>query len=742
MPHYPCIHRDYETRSEVDLKKVGAHTYAQHPSTRIIVAVWIIEHQQGEFAPPIVWYGDIEDYKEHSPPMPEEVAKLIRDGARLCGHNASFEHAIDVYHAGPTFGADWPIPWLPQLDCTMARAAVQGLPLELGALASAMEMAVRKDATGHKLMLTMCKPRAPDVKAGETRDKVYWNYDAIKVTRLTTYCILDVKTEIGIDRVLRPLQDQERPVWILDQTMNNRGVEIDLNFVRTAKDFAARATVRVNKRLKLVTGGAVDKVTQVERIKEFARWRGVEFKPVAKRRRSGESYITEAADKEGLLDLLGAEDDDVEVDEDAAPELEAPELPSTVPGKSNLAWKDGDEPSVRAAFELRLEAGKSSLKKLDKFVWYAPQGRARGTLQYHAAGPGRWAGRGPQMQNLVRAGITAAEGGWDAAFRDMCSLSDADFEMVWGSPFDVVARMMRGALIAKTGHKLYVADYSNVEARGCVWSAGQADQIKLFAEGGLIYEEMGSSIFGIEVEEISRLHKLKINIIPRFVGKETVLGCGYGMGPPAFQRNCKKKGRIIVPIDICEKGVGTWREKNNKVCRLWYELGDAMRHAIESEGTIYKAGPFSFRKLGKWLQMRLPSGRIIWYRRPHLRPTDDDLENYDASGPGVPRDKWKITYWGVNSITKQWARETTWGGKILENGVQGLCRDFLAQAKLRLEAAGYPMVLSVHDEAIAEAPEGFGSLDEFKEIMTQVPKWGTGFPLAAEASEGYRYAKG
>jgi DNA polymerase len=213
------------------------------------------------------------------------------------------------------------------------------------------------------------------------------------------------------------------------------------------------------------------------------------------------------------------------------------------------------------------------------------------------------------------------------------------------------------------------------------------------------------------------------------------------MGWAAFKRNCKKKGRIVLEDELCQKGVETWRERNPKVVQLWYALGDAMRNAIESEGTPFYAGPFAFRKIGKWLQMRLPSGRMLWYRRPHFRPSDDDLETYDA-GQGVPRQKWKITYWGVNSVTKQWSRETTWGGKILENGVQGLCRDFLAGAKLRLEAAGYPMVLSVHDEAIAEAPDGFGSVEEFVAIMTELPAWGRGFPLMAEGGEGYRYAKG
>jgi DNA polymerase len=345
------------------------------------------------------------------------------------------------------------------------------------------------------------------------------------------------------------------------------------------------------------------------------------------------------------------------------------------------------------------------------------------------------------MQNLVRAGITGKEGGWDQVYCDMKELTDDQFELLYGSPFDIVSRMMRGALIAAPGTRLIYGDYSNVEARGCVWAAGQADMVKLFAEGGLIYETMGEYIFNVPAEEILRLHKTGENKILRFVGKETILGCGYGMGWAAFQRNCKKKGRIILEDDLCQKGIEVWRERNPKVVQLWYQLGDAARNAIESPGTVFTAGPFSFRRTEKWLQMRLPSGRILWYRRPHFRPADSDLENYDA-GQGVPREKWKIHFWGVNSMTKQWSLETMWGGKILENAIQGSCRDFLAGAMLRLEAAGYPMVLSVHDEAIAEVPEGFGSVDEFMQLMTQLPAWGKGFPLVAEGGEGHRYAKG
>jgi DNA polymerase bacteriophage-type len=728
MP-YPIIHRDYETRSELDLKKVGAHAYAEHPSTRIMVAVWIIEHAKDDLSEPIIWLGDMENYAA-SPAMPHTVAALIKNGATVVGHNAAFEDAIDTYHATPRLW--WVKPQLENLDCTMARAAVQALPLDLDRLCAALRVTVRKDSAGRALMLKMCKPRSA-VK-GEDRSVVHWNYTPASHQRLARYCVTDVQAEIEVEHALRPLQDQERPIWRLDQVMNNRGVEIDLDFVRTARALVQRAMLRVNARLREVTGGAVDKVTQVERLKEFARAHGVEFKPIIKTRRNGEQYVTDAADKEAILDLLEMEEDEDEEffgDDDAL---------TGIPGKSNIDWKVGDPPSVRAAFELRLEAGKSSLKKLDKFVWQAPHGRARGNLQYHAAGPGRWGGRGIQLQNLVRKGISEP-GGWDQAYRDMRELSDEDFESVWGSVFDVVARMMRGALIAKPGYKLYFADYSNVEARGCVWSAKQEDMVRLFAEGGLIYEEMAASIFGLTVEEVLHLHTTKIDIIPRFVGKETILGCGYGMGPPAFQRNCKKKGRIILPIEICEQGVGGWRERNPRVMQLWYDLGDAARNAIESEGTVFQAGPFAYRKVGKWLQCRLPSGRLLWYRRPNFRPTDADFEEYD-DGQGVPRRLWKLHYWGVNSMTKQWQMETTWGGKLLENCVQGMCRDFLAGAMLRLEAEGYDPVLSVHDEAIAETPIDFGSVENFVDIMTRLPAWAQGFPLRAEGGEGFRYAKG
>jgi DNA polymerase bacteriophage-type len=700
------LHRDYETRSTVDLKKSGAHVYAQHPSTEILKAVWIFTEDGKEVGEPIVWTKGDWLYGEH---IGYHVRQHIESGGKVAGHNAAFEQAIDTYLAGPRLG--WPVCKPEQLDCTMARAAVQAIPLDLARACSALGLPYQKDKEGHRLMLLMCKPRKP--KKGEDPAAILWHETPEQMERLGAYCVADVRAEIGLDNALMPMQEQERPVWLLDQVMNNRGVRIDQEFIGTAIDFVTRHEARANGRLRQVTGGRVEKVTQIDRLKEWLKDNGVELKLVDKVRRNGEEYESEAVDKEAVIDLL------------------AGELPNE---------------AVREALEIRRDYGKSSVKKFAKFKLQSCQdGRARGNLQYHAAGPGRWAGRGIQLQNMVRLGIIEA-GGWAQAFRDMRELGDDMFELVWGSPVGVASRMSRGAVIAEPGNKLIFGDYSNVEARGCVWAAKQDDMVALFASDGLIYETMGSAIFDLSVEEVSRLHVSKENTLPRFVGKETVLGCGYGMGPPAFQRNAKKKGNVILPIEICQKGVYGWREANPRIADrktgLWRELEDAAKAAIERPGAVFTAGPFSYRVKGRWLQCRLPSGRLLWYRRPSIKPNKKDAEDAAEFGETVPEWRWKIHYWGVNGVTKQWEEETTWGGKLLENCIQGMCRDFLAGAMSRLEAASYFMVLSVHDEAIAEVAESFGTVKEFLSIMTIVPRWAPGFPLKAEGGQGPRYAKG
>jgi DNA polymerase bacteriophage-type len=389
-PEFPAVHRSIKCRSLLGLETVGPHVYAADRSTRVLVCAWIIEHSRGELSAPIIWHGNMPAYTA-SPPMPVEVRRLIESGCRVVGHGA-LEAVIDEYHAGLYLG--WAVPKLEQLDCLMSRAATQALPLDLDDLCGALKLKARKDDEGRRLAHQMAKPRSP--RHGEDLRGVYWLDDADMLARLTQYCIGCVRAGIEADHALRPLSKPEREIWLLDQRMNFRGIEVDLSFVRLAKDFVTRATVRADARMSEITGGAVGRVTQLARLKDWARERGVEFPVITKVRRDGEEDDVEVADKDALQELLTTGD----LDDD-----------------------------VRAAFELRLRAGRTSLAKYEKFLVQAPHGRARGLVQFHAAATGRWGGRGIQLQNLPRAEITERD--WDQRYRDLRELSDAQLENVW-----------------------------------------------------------------------------------------------------------------------------------------------------------------------------------------------------------------------------------------------------------------------------------------------------------------------
>jgi DNA polymerase len=118
------------------------------------------------------------------------------------------------------------------------------------------------------------------------------------------------------------------------------------------------------------------------------------------------------------------------------------------------------------------------------------------------------------------------------------------------------------------------------------------------------------------------------------------------------------------------------------------------------------------------------------------RLADEDLV---CTGRPIEREKSVLTHMGV--VNGQWVREATYGGKLVENIDQAASRDLMAEAMLRHEKAGYKVLLSVHDEVIAEIPEGFGSVEEFEQIMAVLPSWAAGCPVAAEGWRGKRYRK-
>ncbi len=214
--------------------------------------------------------------------------------------------------------------------------------------------------------------------------------------------------------------------------------------------------------------------------------------------------------------------------------------------------------------------------------------------------------------------------------------------------------------------------------------------------------------------------------------------CGYQGGVGAFQTFAKLYG-ITVADEEADRLKTAWRAAHPRTVQLWRDMEDAALWAVRRPGEVVDVagGKVAFRVRGGFLWMVLPGGRPLAYAQPaierKLMPWLDRNDN------PVWRDA--VTYWGVDSRTRQWAKQDAYGGLWVENAVQAIARDIMADAMLRLDAAGYPLVLTVHDEVVPEVEDGVGSVDEVKEIMCRLPDWAAGFPIAAAGEETIRYAK-
>ena len=615
--------------------------------------------------------------------LPDELRAALEDpGTTVVGHSVQFEWNVIEHIAAPRYG--WPRVPPERLDCTAARAARMSLPRSLDGASQALGLRERKDGAGHRQMLRMARPRGFDLFGNP-----FWWDDPDKVARLAEYCRQDVEVERALDKVLAPIAGKERKIWLLDFEINHlRGVKVDVDLVEKTKQVLTLSIKEYNQELAQVTGGRVKAVTNPGALLKWVRAKGVE---------------AESLDKEAIVGLLG--------------------------DSTNPLPED-----VRRALEIRQEAGKSSTAKLQSFIdRTAADGRTYDTLLYHGAGTGRWAGAGIQLHNLPRPELKKdqvakaieilSEETWP-----WVKLEDLKQAFPEHSVPAVIASCLRGMLVADKGHRFLVSDFSNIEGRGNAWNADQKDKIELFREDGPIYERMGAKVFGIPVEEVTK------DSLARFVGKQLELGAGYGMGDKKFDATCEGYG-VKLEEGLATASINTFRTANDRIVLSWYEMEEAALTAVQNPGYEYEAevGKVSFwcSPSRQWLTCKLPSGRHLYYPWPEIQMAKTPWGS----------EKEQITYMGVNSYTKKWERLKTYGGKLCENVVQAIARDVLAASMMRLEQAGYRTVLTVHDEIVAEVPDGFGSQEEFDRIMSKEPPWAPGFPIAVEGFEGVRYRK-
>lgn len=399
------LHIDFETRSECDLARAGAEKYSRHPSTTVLC----MAYSNDDLHPQLWRPGE---------PFPAYVSEWVacNDGP-IAAHNAHFELAIWNNTLSRM------VPNLPklqasQLDCTMGRALAMGMPADLATLAQALRLPFQKDMAGRAAMLKLSKPT-------KRRDGThYFRDDPELFSTLYAYCIRDVEVERAIDKLLPPLSPSERALWTVDARINLRGVYIDLPTVEKLMRVVDIEMDRINARIFKLTGEAISSVSQAAKLREWMN-----------------------SQHSSLMPGFAVVDD----------------LTKTSVTNA-IALKDHFSEEIQEALALRQEGSKASTAKLSAMVDSADDdGRARGLLTYHGAGPGRWAGRRVQTQNMPRGveGFTPED-------------AEELFTIVHGVHASKASRMIRAAFSmheAKTVRKASVLDLISSSLRSLIMAA-------------------------------------------------------------------------------------------------------------------------------------------------------------------------------------------------------------------------------------------------------------------------------
>ena len=485
--------------------------------------------------------------------------------------------------------------------------------------------------------------------------------------------------------------------WELFKTYCKRDVDVEKSIRRKLHNFPIpesemglyRLDQRINDRGVLVDMGLVEQAIACERLhKEIVTKRAYEL--------TGLENPNSVAQLKGWLGGKG---------------MEAESLSKKAVAEM-IAETDGE---VEELLKLRLLMAKTSVKKYEAMERsVCSDGRVHGMLMFCGANrTSRWSGKIVQIQNLPKNYIPDLE-----LARDLVKQGRfEDIELLYDSTPNVLSELIRTAFIPKPGCRFVVADFSAIEARVLAWLSGEQWRLDVFTSHGKIYEASASSMFHVPMEEITKGSPL------RQKGKLAELGLGFGGAAGALI----SMGALDMGLteDELPPLVAAWRKANPHITQFWWDVDAAAVKAV-TEKQKTKVGKIIFEYKSGILFITLPSGRKLSYVKPRMA-----VNKFGRDG---------LTYEGI-SENKKWSRIETYGPKLVENIVQGTARDLLAEAMLRVEKKGYPIVMHCHDEIIAEVPEGIGSVDEMCEIMAVQPAWAEGLPLRADGYQCSFYQK-
>lgn len=681
------LYLDLETYSKTPITH-GTHAYAA--DAEILLVAWAVDDE------PVQVYD-----ATTSEEMPQELDDCLSDIAGpVVIHNSHFDRTVLLH----VWGIDIP-PY--RIHDTMVQALSHGLPASLGMLCEVLGLPAdkAKDKDGKRLINLFSKPQGVKRKiARATRDTHPAEWERFKA-----YAAADVEAMREVMTRMPAYNTQyapERDLWLLDQKINDRGVAIDMDLVHAAIRAVDQAQGDLTAQALALTDGQVANTTQ----------------GAALRLHILENYAVDM------------------------PDLQMATVEKT------LAM-DVD-PALKELLRVRLQASSTSTAKyrvLQRAT--SVDGRLRGLLQFNgAARTGRWAGRLFQPQNLPRPSLKqdAIEAGIEAMLAGCAHL-------ITDNVMELASSAIRSCIIAPPGKKLVVADLSNIEGRDQAWLANEEWKLKAFRE---FDEGTGPDLYKLAYSKSFSTTPDKVTKDQRQVGKVQELALGYEGGVGAFATFAAAYGinldeladKVLLnaPEDLvaaadnyfafvvkekrpryglsddafvaCDVLKRAWREAHPNITGYWAKLKNAVVQAINHRGTTVTALGLKITSTS-WLRIVLPSGRSLVYPSPKL---------VDGA----------ITYMGVDQFTRKWTRISTHGGKLFENLCQAVARDVMAANMPRIEEAGYEIVLTVHDEIIAEAPDlpEFNA-DHLASLLATNPDWAPDMPLAAAGFETYRYRK-
>lgn len=675
------ILRDFETRCDVSVTDVGAWKYVSHPSHQVLCVGWRVRREAWG-APLVAIVASGSDGRRAVERRVEERGYIVSTlDAFFCDYDAADVHA--AHNVGFEVATECVrYPHLRPLERRWSCTAARARRLGLpGSLADACRVLRTSHQKSAEGHGAMLQVSQPRPTYKNNPSVSKWFEDAERLGKCAAYCLDDVLAECDLDDYLPELPESERAFWLQTELCNRRGMRLDTALIGAMERVVGEYSQAMLDEVRRVTGDADFTLTNPNAIRDFCAQRGA---PLADLRAATVEAVL-AAHRSGTRRLDAA----------AALVLEARQ---EVGGKSSVA--------KLAAMRERV----------------MDDSRVRDLTIYHGAHTGRTTGSGINVLNLPR-----PYKGFDqdvVVASLLRGVSARRIRVELGvSPAVASSAALRGTIVPSPGKKLVVGDYSSVEPCCLFTLAGQWDAVEILRSGGNLYVELGKTVYGRVVDK-------QKDIVEYTVCKILVLACGYGMGLTKFSGNVDAQG-IALDDRTKEAAHAAYRSRFPGVPALWRGLKEAAKAAIRRPGSTFSYSGVDYASDGWWLVCTLPSGRSFYYPNARLQSGKYSEE---------------IVYEGwmrVDGRPAGWGDVRTWGGSLVENVVQAVCRDVMAEDELEVEALdGWQMLLTVYDELVAECPvEEQGAAERMQAIMSQSPAWLPRMPVSAKCFVASRYRK-